>query len=185
MIRIIDEEGFKIRVIVNNLNFKMKRYHFMVIPLDSVVRVIPVNLVYIECRAGNSLFIDEVYEPRNFDLVEKFIDSPSLFSENEDYLIEIDFESSSLGAECRKPSEYESCDYYSKPLEIVKNFAYFEMTYEEFEKEFKNDSSAKIEKIDSKGYKYTVVRYIDGLDIEEILKWLKEDKHYDLKTSSN
>lgn len=63
MIRIIDEEGYEPRVIINNLNLRMKYYDFFIVSFDDTVGIVDCPSCQIMAKSSSMT----VSSPRAFD----------------------------------------------------------------------------------------------------------------------
>lgn len=154
MIRIVDQDGFKIRVIPNNLNFKIKHYCFIVvnIPDSNIVRLTPCDAVCVKCGAGESLFIGKNCEQT---LIDEFIDDPLSFSQDAADIF-IDFENSKMSL-VNNIKETQNV-YELTPVSMFENGEFFDMFQDSFDTVIK-ETHSKIEKVGmARGYKVTCIR---------------------------
>lgn len=171
MIRIIDEEGYEIRVILNNLNLRIKYFGFIAQLLGDIVKVVDAPTWLIEAK--NRRLLVSGSHTNSIDSVRELIE---LTNPNIDFIL--NFEKQSLDVIFHSDGGM-GLDRWVTPSELypcLEKGRTFDISSESFKNLMKKHSGAVMEKV-----------VVDGKFSSYLIRVADFDREFinDLKTSSN
>lgn len=178
MIRIIDEEGYNVKVVLNNLNLRMKYYDFLVIKLGDMVKVLDIPSFLIKTKSSDLLVSGRPSSDTEEALgIVRYPDSKN-------FVFTLNFENRSLSIdEIDEDGEINSLDTWADPVEVYINVEkshsnlIYNMSRESFDVLMRRSVEANLEKVSIGDTVYHLIHMKSYKDYPEFVN--------DLKTASN